>query len=416
MASPINILIAEDETNIALALKTIIQKATGAYITTVTDGRAALNALDNERFDLLISDWNMPQVTGIDLLSQVRANPRTAQLPFLMLTARADASSVRAALGSGVTDYIAKPFDKDKLIEKVQRFLGDKLVPQAESDMDERRSLSVIDAVAEKLQNDAITFPVLPEVAFKAVDVINSDDVSQQEVANIIKTDASLSSRIIATANSPYYRAVTPIQDLEHAIRRIGLRESANIILVQTTRGLFNTEDPMFEDYQRMLWRHTLATATGARLIGRQLEHPFPERLYAAAMLHDMGKNLLIPVLMELAAVRDDIDTQAIDDTLDTLHVEFGVALLERWRFPGNFIETTASHHDYQGMRGHSLDTQVVSYANLLTRHMGLSLHGPEKDADAFLALGKLLGIQSQQLDPITQEISRLMEESINAG
>ena len=414
MTAQVNILIAEDEANIALALTTIVRKATGGNVTTVNNGQSALDALHKGEYDLLISDWNMPVMTGIDLLSKVRANKRTEQLPFLMLTARADAGSVKAALVSGVTDYIAKPFDKDKLVEKVHKFLGAKLRQNAAAAVDDTKPLSVIEAVAAKLRNNAITFPILPEVAFKAVEVINSVDVSLQEVTNIIKVDAGLTSKIIAVANSPHYRAVVPIQDLQYAIGRIGLRDSGNIILMQTTRGLFNSENPLFEHCQRLLWSHSLATATGARLIGKKLEHPFPERLYAAGMLHDMGKVLLIQVLMELANIRDDINEQSVDETLDALHVEFGVALLKRWEFPTNFIEVARDHHNHDRMREYSLDTQIVSYANLLTRQMGMSLHAPDQGAAEMKALGKLLGIQQQQIEPMTQEIESYMEDMLD--
>lgn len=414
MTAPVNILIAEDEANIALALKTIVSKATnGGKVTMVGDGRQALTALQGGDFDLLISDWNMPNMTGLQLLSEVRANKRTEQLPFLMLTARADAGSVKAALVSGVTDYIAKPFDKHKLVDKVQRFLGAKLQTEEAATVAAPAPPSLVEVVSAKLREGEISFPILPEIAFRAAEVINSVDVSLQDVINIIKVDLSLTGKIIAVANSPYYRAVMPIQELQHAIGRIGFRDTGNLILLQTTRNMFNTENPLVEERQRRLWEHALATAAGARLIGKRLEHPFPERLYAAGMLHDMGKVLLIPVLMELSEERDDIDEESIDHVLDSLHTECGVDLLKRWDFPSNFIEVARDHHNYERMREFTLDTQIVSYANLLTRRMGMSLHQADQDAGQFAALGKLLGI-GQQLDAMIEEISDYVEQMVD--
>lgn len=413
MTAQVNILIAEDEANIALAIKTIVRKATGGgNVVTVGDGRAALAALQDKDFDLLISDWNMPHMTGLELLSQVRGDSRTEQLPFLMLTARADAGSVKSALVTGVTDYIAKPFDKDKLVDKVHRFLGDKLARPAAAP--ESVELALADAVRDRLNKGEVTFPILPEVAFRAVEVINSEDVSLQDVINVIKLDVSLTGKIIAVANSPYYRAVMPIQELQHAIGRIGFRDTGNLILMQATRDMFNAENPQIEERQHRLWEHALATAAAARVIGRRLEHPFPERLYAAGMLHDMGKLLLLQILMELSDVRDDVDEQSIDGILNGLHEEFGVALLKRWEFPSNFVEVAGSHHDYARIREYTLDTQVVAYANLLTRQMGMSLRSADEDTQSMTDLGKLLGIQQQHVAPMVDEVTQYVTQMID--
>jgi HD-like signal output (HDOD) protein len=120
---------------------------------------------------------------------------------------------------------------------------------------------------------------------------------------------------------------------------------------------------------------------------------------------------LLIQILMELTKVRDDISEQSIDDILDSLHVEFGVALLKRWEFPSNFIDVARDHHNYDRMRDYTLDTQIVSYANLLTRRMGMSLHDADKDVQEMTALGKLLGIQQQQIEPMINEITSFVAE-----
>jgi DNA-binding response OmpR family regulator len=120
-----NILIAEDDAHIALALKMLVRKAVaGAQVTVVTDGRQALNQLKQDSYDLLISDWNMPELTGMELLTELRADDAMAALPFLMLTARTDLASVKEVLKAERADYIGKPFDNDEVIEKVVGLLA----------------------------------------------------------------------------------------------------------------------------------------------------------------------------------------------------------------------------------------------------------------------------------------------------
>ena len=121
-----NILIAEDDANIALAVKTVLRKPTnGANITIAFDGQEALECLQQGDYDLLISDWNMPRLTGQELLAEVRANTATAQLPFLMLTARPDVADVVSSPGAGVINYIAKPFDNAELVALVVKLLAE---------------------------------------------------------------------------------------------------------------------------------------------------------------------------------------------------------------------------------------------------------------------------------------------------
>lgn len=125
MPNDLKILIAEDEVNISIALKAIIRKVyPTASINVVTNGREALDTIKVTTYQLIVSDWNMPVMTGIELLVALRNKKATMDIPFIMLTARGDKESVISALKNGVTEYIAKPFENQQVIDKVQKFLG----------------------------------------------------------------------------------------------------------------------------------------------------------------------------------------------------------------------------------------------------------------------------------------------------
>jgi two-component system chemotaxis response regulator CheY len=86
------------------------------------DGNLAWTALEGApTVGLVISDWNMPNCTGLQLLKKVRADARFAKLPFIMLTAEAEASQVKEAVTSGATNYILKPFAADTLKLKLEQ-------------------------------------------------------------------------------------------------------------------------------------------------------------------------------------------------------------------------------------------------------------------------------------------------------
>ena len=92
------------------------------------DGRDALGKLkhhagDYKRYDLVICDWMMPSMTGVELLEVVRKDPSLRELPFLMLTAESDADNVARAIKAGVSDYVLKPFTAKTLEHKVLSIL-----------------------------------------------------------------------------------------------------------------------------------------------------------------------------------------------------------------------------------------------------------------------------------------------------
>jgi len=124
MSTPKKILIAEDDYAISLAIKTIVSTSCDCTLTIVKDGDAAWQAIQAQEFNLIISDWNMPLMTGEELLRNVRNNHQTSNTPFLMLSARSDKDSVIDAIKAGVTEYMHKPFDRQTLIEKVTSLLG----------------------------------------------------------------------------------------------------------------------------------------------------------------------------------------------------------------------------------------------------------------------------------------------------
>lgn len=90
-----------------------------------TDGQSAYAMIAGRQYGLVISDWNMQPMTGLDLLKRVRSEPKTAKLPFIMVTAEAKAENVVAARQAGVNNYIIKPFTQAVLKQKMVAVLGE---------------------------------------------------------------------------------------------------------------------------------------------------------------------------------------------------------------------------------------------------------------------------------------------------
>ena len=88
------------------------------------DGNSALEAMQNNKFDLVISDWNMDGMDGMDLLKTIRSDPLQKKTPFIMATGQNSKEHVQEAIKAGVNNYIVKPFSAKVLKDKIEAVVG----------------------------------------------------------------------------------------------------------------------------------------------------------------------------------------------------------------------------------------------------------------------------------------------------
>jgi len=115
------ILIVDDVSTMRRIIKNLLRDLGFNNIKEAADGNTALPMLQNDNVDFLVTDWNMPGMTGIDLLKAVRADEKLAALPVLMLTAESNREQIIEAAQAGVNGYIVKPFTAVTLKEKIDR-------------------------------------------------------------------------------------------------------------------------------------------------------------------------------------------------------------------------------------------------------------------------------------------------------
>ena len=116
------ILVVEDEDAVVELLRYNLEKA-GFEVAAAGDGEEALSAVADEVPDLLILDWMLPQVSGIEVCRQIRRKPETRDIPVLMLTARGSEADRVRGLDCGADDYVAKPFSTNELMARVRALL-----------------------------------------------------------------------------------------------------------------------------------------------------------------------------------------------------------------------------------------------------------------------------------------------------
>jgi two-component system chemotaxis response regulator CheY len=116
-----NILVVDDFATMRRIIKNILKQLGYANIFEAENGKSALEILSGEKIQFVISDWNMPEMSGIELLKAVRSREEWKDLPFLMVTAEGQKENVIAAGKYKGSNYIIKPFTPETLMEKINK-------------------------------------------------------------------------------------------------------------------------------------------------------------------------------------------------------------------------------------------------------------------------------------------------------
>ncbi len=122
-----NVLIVDDYKTMLRVVRNLLSQIGFKNVDEATDGTMALEMVKQKKYGLIISDWNMEPMTGLDLLKNVRADNDNGikTTPFIMVTAESKTENVVAAKSAGVNNYIVKPFSAETLKQKIASVLGD---------------------------------------------------------------------------------------------------------------------------------------------------------------------------------------------------------------------------------------------------------------------------------------------------
>ncbi|QJA05519.1 response regulator [Thermosulfurimonas marina] len=118
------VLVVDDFATMRKIIKNILTQLGFKNILEADDGTTAWEILQKEPVDLIISDWNMPKMSGLELLKKVRADEKLKDTPFLMVTAEAQKENIIEAAKYRVSQYIVKPFTPETLKEKLKKIFG----------------------------------------------------------------------------------------------------------------------------------------------------------------------------------------------------------------------------------------------------------------------------------------------------
>ena len=120
----IKVLVVDDFATMRRIIKGVLKQLGFANIVEAEDGNMALEELKKDKFGLIVSDWNMPNMTGLDLLKAVKGDENLKKIPFIMVTAEGQKENVIEAVKAGVNNYVVKPFTPETFGVKLAKVFG----------------------------------------------------------------------------------------------------------------------------------------------------------------------------------------------------------------------------------------------------------------------------------------------------
>ncbi len=118
------VLVVDDFSTMRKIVKNILRQLGFTNIVEADDGSTAWEVLNKDNIDFIVSDWNMPIMSGIDLLRKVRGSEEYADIPFLMVTAEAQQENIIEAVQAKVSNYIVKPFTPETMGQKIDKIFA----------------------------------------------------------------------------------------------------------------------------------------------------------------------------------------------------------------------------------------------------------------------------------------------------
>jgi HD-like signal output (HDOD) protein/CheY-like chemotaxis protein len=368
------VLIAEaDPWSRDLLKQVLLSVRCDARLDVCADGQQALELLAANPYDLVIVDWELPGVDGLNVLRNVRQRKRNPPLPFILLSSRNDSASVREVLPLAPTEYLTKPLNMEGLTHRLQELLvnaGEEVaceVPTLAPGM----TLSVY---LERRRELAEGAPLMTDVQVAIKRSLNPNGLDLTRLGDEIRTDPQVTAVLIAAANSAAHHLGDAVQTLSQALHRLGTGQSMNLILGLALKRSARLSDPFLADYAERFWELSLHTAEYARTLARLLDLD-QERCYCAGMLHCLGDLALLRCLQEWKQAGGELDEwQEVGDALADFGAAYGSALRARWRLPLELRELIAAVYQLGGgvYSREALVMNIAAQLARLTEHEGI--------------------------------------------
>lgn len=354
------ILFVDDEQHVLDSLRLLLRPQREAWdMTFVLGGQAALDLLEKQGFDVVLTDMRMPGVDGAQLLAKVaEAWPEAVRM---VLSGYSEQASVMRTVRLA-HQYLSKPCPQEELKVAIAKALSLRgLIGSASL----KRLICRLDAL-----------PSMPPLYRQLMVELNSDTGSLKRVGDIVSQDTGMSSSILRLVNSSFFGLAAHISSVHHAVKLLGMETIRVLVLsIELFSSPSAPSGPTLpQPLRESLGAHCLRTACFCRAMAEAEHAGAAERddCFIAGLLHDLGKLVLGSVLgQEYADVLAEAERQnravhlAEREAFGATHAEAGAYLLSLWGFKDSITEAVCLHHEPESLACDSFSVRsAVAVAN----------------------------------------------------
>lgn len=249
--------------------------------------------------------------------------------------------------------------------------------------------------------------PVLPQIASSVLRLADDPDSSARQMEKLIERDSAIAAKVLRVANSSYY-GLSNVPSISRAISILGMNTVRSLVVGIAYQQIISTKQHSKLFSKVDFWRHSVAVATAARILGKLKMASRAEELYSAALMHDVGMLVLdrfAPEELDEAiqyANDEKIHLHQAEQLLfDCDHALIGGLLADRWGLTGSLKSAIRHHHSPWDDEEHMEFTAFVALANVLAHSCGFSNNVREIEDEVDPDLIKVVGIAAEQLDAI---------------
>ena len=359
----IRILFVDDDSDVLEGFKRVLFKMRKEWdMEFVTSGEAALEKLENESFNAIVTDIGMSGISGTELFRIVKENhPEVARI---IISGSTDMNHLLITVDTA-HQFLLKPVNPVVLKDTLARVIS---LGHYLQDRELIKRVHQIDSL-----------PTQPERYLELLEAIPTASI--KEIAAIIKKDLAMTVKILQLVNSPFFGIKPRVENIYHAIGLIGVDILRSLVLTLEIFSKFQVKSPLKAELKE-IFNHSSDVAGFARLIAMEItqDKVIANDSYLAGLLHDVGKLI---ILAEFSAdycrikqrLKDlkKMSRQVEQDILAVDHSQLGAYLLGLWGLPEFLVETAAHHHS----PGEYL---CKEFSPVLAVHMADAIIGSETD------------------------------------
>ena len=331
------ILFLDDDVNVLSGIRRMMRDERDEWkMEFVSHAADALSVMEDDHYDVVVSDLRMPGMNGVEFLEEVRSKyPETIR--FILSGYSEQPLQEQAVMVAH--QFVSKPCDASRLKSLITRSfaLRDKLKSET------------VTKVLSKLRN----LPVMPDVYNNIINILKTPNANPRQIGEMIASDIGMSAKTLQVTNSAFYGLANEIVDPVHAVVYLGLKTVEALVL---THGVFAelSEKSVKDFFVDGLQSHCFRVGTLTKKIckAHQMSQEDIEVATMAGILHDAGKMVLISQFPDeyreiiLRSRAECVGADHIESQLlGVSHAELGGCLLNLWGLPNAIIEAATYHH-----------------------------------------------------------------------